>query len=690
MRIERLGMTVRGREVVLGLPQRLSVFVNLDELARWRFIELLAGAMLGQESTVRALTVALPNKQNLVIRNTGDSPLQSADLSVAQLQRMMRLDNTNFGIARANITNDLRSAIHDSLPLAPENQSVQAPSAAEIAELEASDSELQRLSNDLNVLDRSLQEAWDAIDRSLALQLEIDALNEQLRHAEASAPRRLWAQAWFARERLLMALQSLERSKTEILHDQRLIEMSDEVWRHVQRWREALATRRDAAALATTLRRSADETPSSLQGAFTRDTRSLIEHLASFEQDMLWHAAKKADHAASEFEELIDRLTQEPELALSLLPDRANAHHEALQEFHDIVGPLEPARCLRFMGVVKSVVAARAEATSQELAQAEALLREELVAQLTQTGVDYALPKVASGNKGFAYSTDEASELEILLEDFVREVRAARTRLETTSEADHVALQAAIALADASVNELANPEWITPPMLSETLDPNFDEIRNQIARATCELQTYPLRSELNEMAERRDSVLSQISHRKAALRSRALVSSGSSIGQSGPSTSKWLTMRAPSEQPNAWNEYLRGEPSEQVRELGDLRPAKVTNDAPTSVDGTAFANIRKMLFAADETGLVEVGKRSRRLAFRLPVLLNDPFAGLDSATKRVVFDWIRTGPINRQVILLTNDPEIAEWARSESVAIAVEVPSRETATQNRRVFTTSD
>ncbi len=60
-----------------------------------------------------------------------------------------------------------------------------------------------------------------------------------------------------------------------------------------------------------------------------------------------------------------------------------------------------------------------------------------------------------------------------------------------------------------------------------------------------------------------------------------------------------------------------------------------------------------------------------------PAILDDPFTGLQAATKPELLALVAKASVNQQIILLTEDPEIAAWARVETLTgtMAVIEPS---------------
>ena len=64
-----------------------------------------------------------------------------------------------------------------------------------------------------------------------------------------------------------------------------------------------------------------------------------------------------------------------------------------------------------------------------------------------------------------------------------------------------------------------------------------------------------------------------------------------------------------------------------------------------------------------------------------PLLLDEPFATLDPATKPTLLELLLEHAGNPQVILLTNDEDVVAWARLESITGALDLIGPGTGTQ---------
>src|SRR5690606_37066752 len=66
-------------------------------------------------------------------------------------------------------------------------------------------------------------------------------------------------------------------------------------------------------------------------------------------------------------------------------------------------------------------------------------------------------------------------------------------------------------------------------------------------------------------------------------------------------------------------------------------------------------------------------RRLGRSGESFPLVLDDPFTGFDSSVKPALLELIRQSSHRQQILLLTEDPAVAAWARLEALTGALSV-----------------
>jgi hypothetical protein len=100
-----------------------------------------------------------------------------------------------------------------------------------------------------------------------------------------------------------------------------------------------------------------------------------------------------------------------------------------------------------------------------------------------------------------------------------------------------------------------------------------------------------------------------------------------------------------------------------------LAAARLRQDVASSsaIGATGGGDLIARFAQALDTRLAAVRNVGLR-HMTLPLILDDTFQGIDSALKPPLLELLSRATVSQQVLFLTNDPDVANWARAEAIA----------------------
>jgi hypothetical protein len=450
----------------------------------------------------------------------------------------------------------------------------------------------------------------------------LEEVDRRINLYHAATPRRKWAKKWFEVLRLEGQLVKLRQARQQSASDRILIGYAPQLWPLIESWRTALATIEGLKPAEPTY--LSIEPASSLDGLSALDEAGL-DVLDECDQELLWTAVQQA-HAAQSLVQRQLNDTRDPTASLDLVEAFIN-EQQTQEVVAQLTGGISTDRCTAlYPYVLRSRMDARAASIKLAVKTAQAR-RSALVAMLIELDR--------------APQSESESDIHAVLEPLVRDIAGARLRAETpTDEIVIQELEAQLEAARLIADSLRDAEWAYPPTLDEIDESILDQLMTERAELHSQLGK-PMRLGAVETQRQRLEVLQHD-------RDRA----------------------------------RRGEAGALTHSVSDA--STISSDG--AIDGDAFSYARNVIFAAGEHPGVRIGRRHHMTTYSMPLVLDDPFVALNDATLYAVLDWLCGAPIDRQLILLTEDPRVHQWADARSLLRSIAVPTELADQREVRVF----